>query len=297
MKAPMDVVSELYVLVIEDNDQDFFLLHRRLRQTRDVRLQRESTLSKGLEKLTAKDVDLVLLDLSLPDSRGLETVSSVVSECTCPVVVLTSTDDESTGVQALHLGAQDYLIKEHIDSALLTRAIRYSVERYKLLDQLQASREKLAREREFRRLRTIALHENQKASVESGSSIQTLRERQASCFHKAASDYAKILDKAVDQRVYKVDHQLASQLKELAETLGALWSQPQDVVEIHTTAIASRLADKDPAKGSLYNEEGRFLLTGALGHLCSFYRDNCDFVQQAAAMSSRASNDSEMDLS
>ncbi|MFK7889899.1 MAG: response regulator [Granulosicoccus sp.] len=296
MEGSREVETELVVLVIEDNDQDFFLLHRRLRQARDVRLQRESTLAQGLDTLATQDVDLVLLDLSLPDSQGLETVSTVVTVCTCPVVVLTATDDEGTGVQALHRGAQDYLIKGHIDAALLTRAIRYSVERYKLLDQLQVSREKLAREREFRRLRTIALHDNQKASAERGRSSQTLRERESSGFHKAASDYATILDKAVDQRLYKVDHQLSGQLKELAELLGAWCSQPQDVVEIHTTAIALRLTDIDLVRGRLYNEEARFLLTGALGHLCRFYSDHCDFVQQATAMSSKASNDSEMDL-
>lgn len=96
-------------------------------------------LSTGLEHLAGGGIDLVLLDLSLPDSRGIDTLRRVRAQAPeVPIVVLTGLDDEVLAIEAVQTGAQDYLVKGQIDKNLLTRAIRYAIERHRLLAELQS---------------------------------------------------------------------------------------------------------------------------------------------------------------
>lgn len=83
---------------------------------------------------------MVFLDLSLPDSRGLDTFSRVYAQAPqVPIIVLTGLDDEQVAVQAVRKGAQDYLVKGYVDSNLLVRAMHYAVERKRALEEeLQA---------------------------------------------------------------------------------------------------------------------------------------------------------------
>lgn len=110
-------------------------------------------LEVAIQCLSSGEFDVVLLDLSLPDSSGLDTVSKLH---TCvpdiPVVVLTGVDDRELALQAVAIGAQDYLIKNQISAPLLERSIRYAIERKKAEMQLVKS---LERERELNQLKLI----------------------------------------------------------------------------------------------------------------------------------------------
>ena len=119
------------VLLIEDNPGDVALIRTMLAERGAVlELLSASRLADGLERLAQGDADLVLVDLSLPDSDGLDTLARVQEAApTVPVVVLTGTDDEALGLEAVQRGAQDYLVKGQVPAALLTRAIRYAIER------------------------------------------------------------------------------------------------------------------------------------------------------------------------
>lgn len=87
--------------------------------------------------------DVVLLDLSLPDSDGLETVAEFHAAApNIPIVVLTGSDDEELALEAVAIGAQDYLVKDQITAQLLVRAIRYAIERGQILRQLQESEQR-----------------------------------------------------------------------------------------------------------------------------------------------------------
>src|ERR1044071_9002952 len=87
-------------------------------------------LSLGLEHLSAGQTGLVLLDLSLPDSFGLETFSKVYAHSpTVPIIVLTGNDDQMLALSAVKGGAQDYLVKGRLDRELLLRSMHYSIER------------------------------------------------------------------------------------------------------------------------------------------------------------------------
>ncbi len=119
------------VLMIEDNPRDVRLIHEMLADIKSTgfEIKTADCLSTGLACLQGR-FDVVLLDLGLPDSYGLETLTRALGGAgSVPVVVLTGLADESVGIRAVQAGAQDYLIKGQIDSNLLERTMRYAIER------------------------------------------------------------------------------------------------------------------------------------------------------------------------
>jgi hypothetical protein len=103
-----------------------------------------NTLADGLSALSKRSFDLILLDLGLPDSDGLETVERVYQSFPhIPIVVLTGLADEEAGIQAIKKGAGDYLVKGKFFRDMLVRTIRYSLERKTVEQQLRLSEERL----------------------------------------------------------------------------------------------------------------------------------------------------------
>jgi len=130
----------IQVLLIEDSHADARLIQEELAEAgvNAFELERAETLAAGVGRLLEGGIDVALVDLSLPDSYGLDTFLSVWRESPAvPIVVLTGLDDEDVAIQAVQAGAQDYLVKGQADANLLTRAIRYAIERHRLLAQLQ----------------------------------------------------------------------------------------------------------------------------------------------------------------
>lgn len=129
------------VLLVEDNPADIYLVRRILAETSDfpVAVEAVGRLAAALDRLHQGGIDLVLLDLSLPDSNGLDTFRQLsVRTPLVPVVVLSGYDDERTALEAVRVGAQDYLVKGKFNSALLGRTLRYAIERHRLQTELHA---------------------------------------------------------------------------------------------------------------------------------------------------------------
>ena len=131
------------LLLIEDDLDYVDILRLCLDETDSMgmrfELKHADTLETGLAALRDGRFDAVLLDLSLPDSRGLETVRRVLAaDLTLPILAVTNLGDEETALAAVRLGAQDYLIKTTSDSRMLKRAIWYAIERQKLLSQSES---------------------------------------------------------------------------------------------------------------------------------------------------------------
>jgi diguanylate cyclase len=136
MPATQDVTAHakeaLRVLSIEDNPGDAILVREMLRDASPdgFHLENADRLSTAVASLLAGAVDCVLLDLSLPDAEGLEALAQVRTiALDVPIIVLTGRTDEVLAVQAVHEGAQDYLIKGQVDARLLSRSINYAIER------------------------------------------------------------------------------------------------------------------------------------------------------------------------
>jgi len=152
----------LRVLLVEDNPGDVRLIREMLTGARDgvAGLECVERLATGLERLSGGDIDVVLLDLSLPDSHGLVTFTRVYDQAPqVPIIVLTGLADESLGVQAVREGAQDYLIKGQVDSNLLMRSIRYATERKR------AEEARKAVERELEEQRVLSINSDRLRSL------------------------------------------------------------------------------------------------------------------------------------
>ena len=128
------------VLLIEDNPGDARLIREMLAEVRGATFDLEwvDRLSAGLERLAEGGFDMVLLDLGLPDSQGIDTFVTLQAQAPrVPIIVLTGLDDEALAVKAVQEGAQDHLVKGQVDSHALVRSIRYAVERHRLLRELE----------------------------------------------------------------------------------------------------------------------------------------------------------------
>jgi len=122
------------ILLIEDNPGDARLIREALAQAGDPAMQVEwvDRLAKGMERAAGGGFDVGILDLSLPDSRGLESFQRLHGHVPrLPVVVLTGLDDEELALKAVGDGAQDYLVKGAVKAAALTRVLRFAIERNK----------------------------------------------------------------------------------------------------------------------------------------------------------------------
>jgi DNA-binding response OmpR family regulator len=137
----MDEVNIL--LLVEDDDNDILFTQRKLAKSavpiNDFLVAK--TLAEATNIINTKHIDIILLDLNLPDSKSLDTLRSILNIYKGIVIVLTSIDDEAVGLKAIHEGADEYLTKNQLTDILLARAIRYSIERRRLRERTQKIRQ------------------------------------------------------------------------------------------------------------------------------------------------------------
>ena len=139
-------LETIKVLLVEDNPSDARLIELMLEKAGGglVELEHVERLSQAVSRLTRGDISVVLSDLSLPDSHGLQTFSRLHAQASdVPIIVLSGLSDTSLAVQAVHEGAQDFLVKGQVNGQLLVRAIRYAIERKRMSRQLARYAEEL----------------------------------------------------------------------------------------------------------------------------------------------------------
>jgi len=143
------------VLLVEDNSGDAFLVEKHLRSAGhgDIHVDRVDRLGAALIHVRANLVDLVLLDLSLPDFQGIDTfIEARIQIPEIPIVVLTGVADDALAARAVQAGAQDYLVKGSVDAEILVRAIRHAIERHRT----ESLREELSHDEGARTARQLA---------------------------------------------------------------------------------------------------------------------------------------------
>jgi len=92
-------------------------------------------------------------------------------------------------------------------------------------------------------------------------------------FEELTAQYGRMVDLALEEKAYRIDHDLSGQLRQLAARMGRLRAAPRDVIELHTAVLKGKMADTNPRKKQAYNVEGRFMLVELLGYLATYYRD------------------------
>lgn len=158
----MVITSLIQVLLIEDNLAEARLLQEVLKGAthHQFKLIHAQRLGEGLNRLEGDNFDIILLDLTLPDSQGLDSLAPLTEKVPhLPIVVLTNTNDEKLALEAVRQGAQDYLVKRHITLDILVRAICYAIERKQMAEQLREANQTLEKRVEQRTKQLIKAQE------------------------------------------------------------------------------------------------------------------------------------------
>lgn len=138
--------KSIKILLIEDDSDDAFLFGEMLEKAKEKNvsyaLTTTESLSEAFELLTKQEFNLIITDLGLPDSQGIETLISLKKQVPeIPIVVLTNLNEETAGAEAVQSGAQDYLVKGYLTSFWLAHSIRYALERHNLQKQIDQMKE------------------------------------------------------------------------------------------------------------------------------------------------------------
>ncbi|ARV62499.1 hybrid sensor histidine kinase/response regulator [Nostocales cyanobacterium HT-58-2] len=142
----MAVSYSVKILLIEDNLAEARLLQEFLKQAKfhEFSFVHVKRLAEALQELNRGTYDVILLDLTLPDSEGLASLAPLIRLApSLPIVVLTNTNDNELALEAVRRGAQDYLVKRLVNSDLLVRSLSYAIERKQVLETLRAVNETL----------------------------------------------------------------------------------------------------------------------------------------------------------
>lgn len=263
------------ILLIENDLADAHRLSEMLVDISSTQftVQSHAHVDQALDYLRTGHVDLVLLDLDLTDSYTLEPFVQLHREFPdVPIIVLTETDDDYLALKFVQMGAQDYLVKHQFQSNLLIRSIRYAIERQRLQIQLEESHQQEQQEREMRSLEQMSRSAITPVTARLFG-MPPLRESLPDIFNELVQHYGDLLDRALEQRTYKVEHRMSEELRLVSEQLGFLKAGPRDVVRMHSTALKRKTDHVAPQKAQAYVEEGRLMVLELMGYLVSYYRN------------------------
>jgi len=205
-------MENIHVLLVEDNEEHAQLLRGLLVDSDEpvFEVSHFTTLRDALDGLDLHSPHIILLDLTLPDSEGLNTFLRMQRRVPeLPVVVLTGHDDEALAVETVHRGAQDYLVKGHGDDRILVRALRYAIERKKSQHDLQRARDDLERRVKDRTAELVAANENLQKEI-------TERKRAESALMESNRQLANALEKLRETQEHVIQRERLHALGRMA---------------------------------------------------------------------------------
>jgi len=262
------------VLLLEDDQDDILVIQEVFSAAENGQfvLNCINDLAAGLDYLAENSVDVLLLDLNLPDSSGKASLLRVRERFPqLPVIVLTGLDDEKAALDLVHHGAQDYLVKGLETQHVLVRAIRYALERQSLLLALEDARQNEREAHEYSHLEKFILPAATSITAQSFGQLP-LHESAPGLFDEIMLRYATLLDDALEQHAFHVENSISINLGVLAEKLCFLRASARDVIELHTLAIKLKCQSAGLPKRQAYLDEGRLMLVELMGKLLMCYR-------------------------
>jgi CheY-like chemotaxis protein len=260
-------ISTRVLLLIEDNPGDAELVSEMLLEAgqQQYRIIRATRMSEALVQLDSNKVDVILLDLRLPDSTGLESVKEIkqIAE-EIPIVILTGLEDETLALECINAGAQDYLSKSELRPMSLRRTIGYAITRL--------------REAQIRELQSV-LDKYKSMSTEGSSTSVTssllgsasVKERLNQDFEMMVEAYSELVTEYVDLIILKREKPRAK-MERVVTQLGDVGSGPRDLIDVHLEALDRASRGRSDERSRNLVIEGRLFALEMMGLLVEYYR-------------------------
>ena len=269
------------VLLIEDKIKNVKLLQDLLSKSQYSSLAKgltflitsTDTLKESFGLLQDDQFDVILLNLDLPDSQGLNTLIKLREAVpNTPIIVEMDGQNEGAVVKSFQLGADGYLQIKNLDSNLLVYEIRLGIERQKYRAKINQQQQEISQAQEFANLDSLIKSSGETSVTARLFGAYPLQESLPDVFDELVETYGKLLELSLEQRIYKVDYNISEKLRNLGEKLGFLKASPRDTIEIHTKVLKEKSKDASVAKAQAYVVEGRLMILELMGYLASFYR-------------------------
>ena len=273
-----DSPSLLSILIIDDDETDREFIIKLLKKSdSNIKCLEISEYKDTKQIFVRESIECILLDyrLSGVEADAILTDMKITEHglTPIPVIVLTGIQDEELGLKMIQSGAQDYLIKGQIDSTLLIRSIRYSIERHRLSTDLE-----LLRQEQYRKLEASLKRPDEPMSWDTQTSVSAemvglgaLSKRYPLVFEDLLKQYDELLEEYLNTITYR-ESPPRDTIRSLARIIGDYGCGPRDVMDIHVKVIRSKSKDEHIKRAHSYSYEGRLLALEVMGNLVDYYR-------------------------
>ncbi len=248
-------MTTIHILLVEDDHEDAFLIKNMLQDIpfQTFHIVHVPTFREGIAYLKNNEpVDVVLLDLNLPDTKGLTSHQQLFTAYPhLPVIVTSGLDDQDTAIKAVQSGAQDYLIKGDFNSTALERAIRYAIERKQIQEKLRLSNETLEARVMERTAELLRANEALKREIEERKKIEDLLRRSQEQFFKSfqANPTATAILSREDYRYVEVNERFITLVGYSREEV--IGKTPMELKLFNNGREFLQIAEEDSKKGTL----------------------------------------------
>lgn len=255
------------LLLVEDNPADADFVEELLDQPGRDRyvILRAARLSEAIERMKGNHVDVVLLDLRLPDGAGVDSVHALRAvDQNIPLVVLTGTDDEALAISCINAGAQDYLCKSEIRAASLRRSIGYAILRLResKLNELEQT---------LSRYRAMSNRTSKTSVTAALAGTGAVRERYPDAFTDLVHTYTQLLETYCEMTAFKRDKPREA-MERIVTVLGDSGGGPRDLIDVHVAALDHQVTTAKDKRVSSLVAEARLLALEMMGLLVDYYR-------------------------
>ncbi|MEI8395950.1 MAG: response regulator [Rhodospirillaceae bacterium] len=255
------------LLLVEDSrgDAEAVRLCLSAEGTGDYEIFVVQTLGAAFGYLEREKIDIVLLDLTLPDSTGLETIARLYAAAAdLPIVVLTGSDDERLALCCIQAGAQDYICKSDMTPHTLRRALGYALGRMRE-GQMQALRTML------QGCQALSSQQMNGTVTRTLAGIGPIKDRSPDAFAQFQDTYGNLLERYMEYLRVKVDKP-RDLMEILATRLGDLGATPRDMIDIHVGALDAAARKLKQSRVPAFASDGRLFALEMMGLLVDYYR-------------------------
>lgn len=260
----VEPATQVMLLLVEDNPGDADLVRELLERAdpHHYQVTHVARLEDALAPLRSGRVDVILLDLSLPDRQGVESVRAVRENAgEVPIVVLTGSEDETLALACIDAGAEDFLRKSEIGAVALRRAVGHAVTRLRE-HQLQETLER------YWAMSSEASPTSVTATLANAGPV---RERHPAVFERVVGEYRHLLERYLETLVVRKAKPVGA-MERVVSSLADVNGGPRDLLDVHLAALEHAVWDRASERARVAAVEGRLFALEMMGLLVDRYR-------------------------